>query len=49
MQKDSPHLKIIDEYKKRLCNSLKIVEIKSEKFPKEKKIDFEEKKNLPAS
>lgn len=44
MQKDSPHLKIIDEYKKRLCNSLKIVEIKSEKFPKEKKIDFEEKK-----
>ncbi len=44
IQSHSPYLKIIEEYKKRLCNRIEIIEIKTEKVSKSKKIEAEAKK-----
>ena len=44
IQSYSPYLKIIEEYKKRLPNKIEIIEIKTEKVSKNKKIESEAKK-----
>ena len=44
IQSYSPYLKIIEEYKKRLSNRIEIIEIKTEKVSKSKKIEAEAKK-----
>ena len=44
IQSHSPYLKIIEEYKKRLSNRIEIIEIKTEKVSKSKKIEAEAKK-----
>jgi len=40
----SPYSNIIEEYQKRLSNNIEIIEIKTEKTSKNKKIEFEAKK-----